>query len=164
MMDRHPVDTAEPADRLRIGADEIAFRVTSAASGGALVAAEVRMPAGGGPPGLHRHPSAEVYRVETGELALYVEDEDGEVRRTAAGPGGVAHIPGGRVHTIRNESGTESRAYVVFVPGAEMEDFARAVARLAATGPPRPEDVVALAKAHGIDPVGGAAPVRATRR
>jgi hypothetical protein len=45
-----------------------------------------------------------------------------------------------------------------------MEGFARAVARLAATGPPRPEDVVALASAHGIAPVDAAAPAPATRR
>jgi DNA topoisomerase-1 len=96
------------------------------------------MPAGGGPPGLHRHPSAEVYRVEAGELALYAEDEDGDVRPTVAGSGGVVHIPGCRAHTARNESGAEACAYVVFVPGAEMEGFARAVARLAAAGPAAP--------------------------
>jgi mannose-6-phosphate isomerase-like protein (cupin superfamily) len=138
-----------------------------------LVAADVRMPAGGGPPGLHRHPSAEVYRVEAGELALYVEDDGGAIRRTVAGPADVVHIPGGRAHTIRNESGAEARAYVVFVPGTEMEAFARAAAPLAAAGRPRPEDVMALAREHGIEPVdalpgstaeGVGAPARAAAR
>jgi len=151
-MDRSPVETG--ADRLRVGGDEIAFHVTSAQSAGALVAAEVRMPAGGGPPGLHRHPSAEVYRVEAGELCLYVEAPDGAVERIVAGPGTVVHIPGGRAHTIRNEAAHEARAYVVFVPGAEMEGFARAAAPLAAAGSPRPEDVLAIARAHGIEPAG----------
>ena len=90
------------------------------------------MPASGGPPGLHRHPSAEVYRVEAGELCLYVEDAGGTVERIVAGPGEVVHIAGGRAHTIRNEAAEEARAYVVFVPG-----FARAAAPLAAAGPPR---------------------------
>ena len=156
-MDRSPVEI-ERLDRVRVGGDEISFRVTTAQSGGALVAAEVRMPAGGGPPGLHRHPSAEVYRVDAGELCLYVEDAGGTVQRTVAGPGEVVHIPGGRAHTIRNEAADEARAYVVFVPGAEMEGFARAAAPLAAAGPPRPEDVIALAHDHGIEMTGQPVP------
>jgi oxalate decarboxylase/phosphoglucose isomerase-like protein (cupin superfamily) len=159
MIDRQPVDTSEP-DRLRVGGDELAFRVTGAQSAGALVAVDVTMPAGGGPPALHRHASAEVYRVEAGELAFHIQDDDGTVRRATAAAGEVVHIPGGRAHTIRNESDAEARAYVVFVPGAEIEPFARAAAALAgAGGPPRPEDVMALAARHGIERVGdGAAP------
>jgi mannose-6-phosphate isomerase-like protein (cupin superfamily) len=159
-MDRKPVDI-DRSDRLRVGGDEISFRVTTAQSGGALVAAEVRMPAGGGPPGLHRHPSAEVYRVEAGELCLYVEDAGGTVERIVAGAGDVVHIPGGRAHTIRNEAAEEARAYVVFVPGTEMEGFARAAGPRAAAGPPRAGDVLALAREHGIEMTG---PVPAAER
>ncbi len=53
-------------------------------------------------------------------------------------------IPGGREHTIRNESAAEARAFVVFAPGAPMERFARAAAAGTA-------DVIALAAAHGIE-------------
>ena len=52
-------------------------------------AQEVRLPAGGGPPALHRHAPTEVYRVDSGELAIYLEDDDGEVQRIAATPGAV---------------------------------------------------------------------------
>lgn len=106
------------------------------------------MAPGGGPPALHRHDPEEVYRVNRGELALYVEDDDGAVRRRAAGPGDVIHIPGGRRHTVRNESDDEAEAYVVFAPGAAMEGFVRAAAAAA------PGDVPALAAAHGIEVVG----------
>ena len=58
-----------------MGGDELTFRVTSAETGGALLAVEVRIPAGGGPPMLHRHAPAEVYRVERRELAVYVDDD-----------------------------------------------------------------------------------------
>ena len=92
---------------------------------------------------MHRHPSAEVYRVDEGVLAIYVEDDAGDVRRIVT-PGDVVHIPGGRPHTIRNESPFDARAYVTFVPGTEMEQFVRAVAS-------RPQDVVALAAHHGIE-------------
>jgi oxalate decarboxylase/phosphoglucose isomerase-like protein (cupin superfamily) len=112
---------------VRLGSDEIIFHVTSHDSDGRLMAAEVRIPPGGGPPAMHRHPPEEVYRGEAGELAIYLE-EDSEVRRIAVTPGVVVHIPGGRPHTVRNESDAEARAFVVFTPGAEIERFFRAAA------------------------------------
>jgi mannose-6-phosphate isomerase-like protein (cupin superfamily) len=128
-------------ERLKIGSDEITLHVSSES----LLAAEVRIPAGGGPPAMHRHASEELYRVEAGELAIYRESE-----RIVAGPGAVVHIPGGCSHTVRNESGRDARAYVVFAPGTEIERFARAVVA-------SPGDVVALAEANGIEFTG---PVR----
>ena len=130
-------------DTLSVGTDELTFRVTSAESDGALLAVEVRMPAGGGPPALHRHAAAEIYRVERGELAIYLEDD-----RIAAGPGSVVNIPGGRAHTVRNETEAEARAYVVFAPGTEIERFMRAAGALTAPGP---AEVMALAERHGIE-------------
>jgi mannose-6-phosphate isomerase-like protein (cupin superfamily) len=121
--------------RLKIGNDEITLHVSS----GRLLAAEVSIPAGGGPPAMHRHPSEELYRIEAGELTIYREDE-----RIVAGPGSVTHIPGGAAHTVRNESAAEARTYVIFSPGTEMEAFVRAVAE-------NPADVVALAEANGIE-------------
>jgi quercetin dioxygenase-like cupin family protein len=126
-------------ERITVGHDDITLRVTSEESGGALVAAEVTIPPGGGPPAMHRHPSAEVYRVERGELTIYREDE-----RIAAREGAVVHIAGGVPHTVRNESDAAAHAYVVFAPGTEMERFVRAVAA-------RPGDVVALAEEHGVE-------------
>jgi mannose-6-phosphate isomerase-like protein (cupin superfamily) len=128
---------------LSVGTDELTFRVTSAQSEGALLAVEVRLPSGGGPPALHRHAAAEVYRVEDGELAIYVGDN-----RIAAGPGAVVNIPSGRAHTVRNETDAEARAYVVFTPGTEIERFMRAAGALTA---PDPAEVMALAERHGIE-------------
>lgn len=124
---------------LKVGRDEITLHLDSDGSGGTMVAAEVTIPAGGGPPTLHRHPSAELYRVQRGELALYLGDE-----RIPAAEGAVVHIPGGMAHTVRNETDAEAEAFVVFTPGTEMEHFVRAVAA-------SPGDVVALAEEHGIE-------------
>jgi mannose-6-phosphate isomerase-like protein (cupin superfamily) len=135
-------------DRIVVGEDEVTFRLTSDQSDGALVALEVRIPAGGGPPLLHRHEPFELYRVERGELAFYIEGERETVSRTVAGPGSVVAIPGGREHTVRNESRGESTAFVVFSPGSEMERFVRAAGDLAE---PRVEEVLALAAAHGVE-------------
>jgi oxalate decarboxylase/phosphoglucose isomerase-like protein (cupin superfamily) len=142
------------ADRLRVGSDQITLHVTSGDSGGALLAAEVSLPAGGGPPALHRHAPEEVYRLERGELAIYLEDDEGDVRRISAQSGAVVHIPGGRAHTVRNESGTDALAYVIFAPGTEIERFLRAADDLAAQGEPGIENVLALAQRHGIEMAG----------
>ena len=129
--------------QLTVGADELRFRVTSADSDGALLAFEIRMPPGGGPPALHRHEPAELYRVEHGEFAFYIGDEDGLVTRSTAGPGQVVAIPGGREHTVRNESAGDSAAFVVLAPGAEFERFVRAAAEGGA--------IAALAAEHGVE-------------
>jgi mannose-6-phosphate isomerase-like protein (cupin superfamily) len=141
---------AATGERIRLGGDEVTVRVGSAESDGAVLAIEVRIPAGGGPPGLHRHDPAETYRVERGELAIYLGgDADGgvDVERVVAGPGAVVHIPGGREHTVRNESDREAAAYVTFVPGAPMEGFIRAAAAL---GDAPMEEVLAVASRHGV--------------
>ena len=135
-------------DRIVVGEDEVTFRLTSDQSDGALVALEVRIPAGGGPPMLHRHEPFELYRVERGELAFYVEGDRQTVNRTVAEAGSVVAIPGGREHTVRNESSEESAAFVIFSPGDEMERFVRAAGDL---GEPGIEDVLALASAHGVE-------------
>ena len=138
-------------DVLVVGGDELVVRSPAAATGGRVAVVEVRMAAGGGPPGLHRHEACEVYSVVEGELAFYVEGDDGEVRRTAGAAGAVVPIAGGREHTIRNESAAAARASVVYSPGDGMEAFARAAAALAARGRPAMEEVVAIASAHGIE-------------
>jgi mannose-6-phosphate isomerase-like protein (cupin superfamily) len=110
-------------ERIRVGHDDITIHVGTHETGGSMLAVDVRLPPGGGPPGMHRHPSAELYRIERGELAIYREGE-----RIAAGEGDVVHIPGGAAHTVRSETDAAAEAYVVFTPGTEMEGFVRAVA------------------------------------
>jgi oxalate decarboxylase/phosphoglucose isomerase-like protein (cupin superfamily) len=136
---------------MRVGSDEIEFQVTSDDGAGGMVAAEVRMAPGGGPPALHRHEPSELYRVERGEFAFYLEDEDGAIRRRVAGEGETVPIAGRREHTIRNESDRDAAAFVVYTPGADMEAFARAAARLATAGAPAVERVLAVAAEHGIE-------------
>jgi mannose-6-phosphate isomerase-like protein (cupin superfamily) len=133
-------------ERLTVGHDQITIHVT-----GDLLAIDVQMPPGGGPPMLHRHASSEVYRVVAGEFTIYRTQDDGGIERIVARPGDVVDVPGGREHTVRNESPTPAEAYVVFVPGAPAERFVRAVASLADAGPPRIEDVLATAERHGVE-------------
>ena len=144
--------TLAPADdRLAVGGDEIAFQVTSDMSGGPLVAYEVRLAPGGGPPALHRHAAAELFRVERGELTFYLEDTHGMIVRSTAGAGSVVAIRSGSEHTVRNESDEEALAFVVVSPGAEMERFARAAGAIKRGGPSELAQVMTLAAEHGIE-------------
>jgi oxalate decarboxylase/phosphoglucose isomerase-like protein (cupin superfamily) len=149
------VTAPSPAhENLQVGADELTVRATSAESGGALFAAEVVMKPGGGPPFMHRHAPGELYHVLQGEFAFYIADAAGTVHRTTGEAGAVVPIPGGRPHTIRNESATTARAFVVYAPGGPMERFVRAAAALAAERDPQPHDVLELGGRHGIEMAG----------
>jgi mannose-6-phosphate isomerase-like protein (cupin superfamily) len=133
-----------PTDEITLGSERIAIKL----SDGDVLVFEVTMPAGGGPPMLHRHDPFELYHVRSGEFAFYLEGEDGTVTRRVAGPGEVVAIGERLEHTIRNESDDEAVATVVFAPGAPMERFARAAGEL---GSESPAEVLALAEAHGIE-------------
>ncbi|MHA6783490.1 cupin domain-containing protein [Pseudonocardia saturnea] len=157
-MDKLPVDYAT-CECLRLGADELTVLMSSAQSGGALLALEIRMPPGGGVPVMHRHEPAEVYFVQRGELTVYT----GEllpgggwtaVQRATAGPGDVVPLAGGVPHTFRNESDVEVVAFCVHAPGTAFEGFVRAGAALAAQGEPRMEDVLEIAARNGIEMLG----------
>ena len=130
--------------KLMVGSDEITLHVTSDASAGALVACDVTIPAGGGPPGMHRHPSAEVYRGDEGVLALYLENEAGGCSGSRSRLATSCTSPAGaRTRSATSRPSTRAPTST-FVPGTEMEQFVRAVAS-------RPQDVVALAQRHGIE-------------
>jgi quercetin dioxygenase-like cupin family protein len=148
-MDMLPVDLVA-AERLCLGTDEITILATSAQTGGALFAVEVRMPPGGGPPVMHRHDPGEIYYVRDGEFTFYV-GEDCAVQRLTAAAGDVVPLAGGTPHTIRNESNGDAVAFVVHAPGAPMERFTRAAAALAADGPPSMDAVLAIAAKYGIE-------------
>jgi len=149
-----PVDFAG-AECVRLGTDEITILASSAQTGGALFAVQVRMPPGGGPPVMHRHDPGEIYYVLAGEFTFYVGDADG-VRRVIATTGQVVPLAGGTPHTIRNESAIDAVAFVVHAPGAPMEGFSRAVAAAAAAaeGGPSMDAVLGIAAQHGIEMLG----------
>lgn len=157
-MDKLPVDYAT-CECLRLGTDEVTVLMSSAQSGGALFAIELRMPPGGGPPVMHRHEPAEVYFVQRGEFTVYIGElgPDGgwtAVQRVTAGPGDVVPLAGGVPHTFRNESDVEAVAFCVHAPGTAFEGFVRAGAALAAQGEPRMEDVLEIAARNGIEMLG----------
>jgi mannose-6-phosphate isomerase-like protein (cupin superfamily) len=151
-MDMLPVDTVAP-ECIRTGLDEITVLATSAQTGGALFAIQIRMPPGGGPPVMHRHDPGEVYYVQRGEFTFYIGGaDDPHRRRVTAGAGDVVPLAGRTPHTIRNESTEDAVAFVVHAPGAPMEQFMRAVAALGAE--PSMDEALAAAARNGIELLG----------
>ena len=145
------ISTSQP-ETLQVGDDSAVIRVSSAMSDGAVVALEVLIPAGGGPPMLHRHAADELYRVETGTLTFYMANDEGEIVITQNEAGDVVYIPGGAEHTIRNETSRPSKAFVVFSgDAAPMENFLRASAEMARDGSLDPKAVTNAATRHGIE-------------
>ena len=134
---------------MRLGTDQLTVRASCADTDGAIFAAEITMPPGGGPPLLHRHAPSEIFHVLDGEFTFYVADDAGAVSRSTATAGEVVPIAGGRAHTIRNESGADATALVVYAPGEQMERFAYAAAELTTM-----DEALALAERHGITMVG----------
>lgn len=152
-MDKLPVDYAS-CECLRLGTDELVVLATSAQTGGALFAVEIRMPPGGGPPVMHRHDPGEIYYVREGEFTFYVGGDGEPVRRVTARAGDVVPLAGGTPHTVRNETDALAVAFMVHAPAAPMEEFSRAASALAAAGEPSMDDVLALAARHGIELLG----------
>jgi quercetin dioxygenase-like cupin family protein len=136
-----------------MGTDQITVLATSAQTGGALFAVEVRMQPGGGPPVMHRHDPGEVYHILEGEFTFYL-GSGADAQRVTAATGDVVALAGGTPHTIRNESDAEAVAFVVHAPGPPMEGFSRAAAALAAHGTPSMADVLGIAAQHGIEILG----------
>jgi mannose-6-phosphate isomerase-like protein (cupin superfamily) len=152
-MNRIPVEITS-GDRLLLGADELVVLATSEQTGGALFAALVRMPPGGGPPVMHRHAPGEVYHVLEGEFAFYLGGPGDTVERVVVSAGQVMPLAGDTPHTIRNESEAPAAAFVVHAPGAPMEGFSRAAAALATQGAPSMDAVLGIATQHGIELLG----------
>jgi mannose-6-phosphate isomerase-like protein (cupin superfamily) len=152
-MDKLPVDRAG-CERLLMGTDEITILAGCDETGGALFAVEIRMHPGGGPPVMHRHRPGEIYHVLDGEFTFYTDEGAAGVRRVTATAGEVVPLAGGVPHTIRNESDRDAVAFVVHAPGAPMEQFGRAVAAVAAAGPPDMATVLEIAARNGIELLG----------
>src|ERR1035441_5360188 len=88
-----------------------------------MLALEMTVPAGGGPPP-HTHAAEELFVIVGGRLA-FITGEPGVER--LAGTRDVVHIPGGRPHAYRNPGPEPARALVIFDDGLQMAPFFRAL-------------------------------------
>lgn len=134
------------------------FLLRSEDTGGLYSFFEVTTSPGGGPP-LHVHSAEdEAFLVVEGGYAIQLGDQVHE-----AGPGMLVYGPRGVPHKFRNLSGSPSRMYVIATPGGVEGFFEGLSGFMAAGGPPRQQDMEALAARHGVtglEPVPGGPPPR----
>jgi quercetin dioxygenase-like cupin family protein len=74
-------------------------------------------PQGSGPPP-HHHPWDEIFLVLEGQLEVTIGDD--QIRRM--GPGSIAHVPGGTVHSFRNVS-DQMKMLSITTAGRAVEMF-----------------------------------------
>lgn len=125
--------------------DSVLFQLDGAQTGGALALGLGTTPPGGGPPlHYHRHED-ELFLVLDGVVSYCVEGEWADV-----GPGGVAYVPRGVVHTFRNNTDQPVRHWIVATPAGFDRFFDRCAAVFAAGGPPDMARILAISDEHGI--------------
>jgi len=93
----------------------------------------------------HLHTREDEYSVVTaGEIGFRSGD-----REVVLSAGGYITKPRGELHTMWNAGSTPARMIEVISP-AGFEHFFRELAEAMAAGPPRPEDIGALADKYGL--------------
>jgi oxalate decarboxylase/phosphoglucose isomerase-like protein (cupin superfamily) len=134
---------------LNVLGDSVTLVVTGEETGGALMACEVTVTPGGGPPP-HRHAPQEVMRVFEGEIEI-TRMREGKLEALVAAPGSLVYIPENAVHTYRNTGPKPARFLSILQP-AGQERFFLEVSELASdpSGLPAAEEIAAVAAKHGI--------------
>jgi quercetin dioxygenase-like cupin family protein len=133
---------------LNVLGDQVTLLAAGRDTEGTMTAVEVVAGPGSGPPA-HTHVYAELFYVLDGTLTVEV---DGEPRRV--GTGELAAVPGGAVHTYRNDETEPARFLAVLHPAGHEQFFAELgvpAGAPAPTGPPDVEHVIRVARRHGIE-------------
>lgn len=123
----------------------VAFKLWSADTGGSI--SIVEHPFAPGvlvPPHLHTRED-EFSIVTEGEIGFRSGD-----REVVLGPGGYITKPRGEMHSMWNAGDVPARMIEVISPGG-FEHYFHAMTELVKDGPPRGEDVLALAEKYGLE-------------
>jgi mannose-6-phosphate isomerase-like protein (cupin superfamily) len=134
--------TGRSGDLGMIGVD---FKLWGPDTGDTLSVVEHPFPVGALVPP-HLHTREDEYSIVTaGEIGFRSGD-----REVVLGAGGYITKPRGELHTMWNAGSVPARMIEIISP-AGFENFFAAMTELGADGPPRREDVVALAAEYGLE-------------
>lgn len=152
--DTDPVYVRAGSDRdgvhKTLGISTIDFKVTSADTGGAMLAIE-NTNRGKGGPARHMHPGQdELFCVIDGEYVIVIGDQRFDLK-----PGDTILAPRGVPHVWAYVGNAVGRMLINFTPPGAMEDFFRLVSK----GNSMPVQDPALWRAHGMELLGPPLPV-----
>jgi len=139
-MDTIHVTRADGGEHWLVGTDVTTIKASGLDTSGDLLVLEVTVPAGGGPPVLHRHGYSESFLFQEGEFEVSTVDEDYALSTVIVAAGDTVSIPSMAWHNFKNVGATPGRFIAVHSP-AVMEDFMREVGRRIEDphNPPKPE-------------------------
>jgi mannose-6-phosphate isomerase-like protein (cupin superfamily) len=98
------------------GTDVTTVRASSSDTSGKMLMLEVTVPAGGGPPVLHRHEYTEIFYFFEGEFEVKTADEAFVVSTLQLNPGDTLSVPSKAWHTFKNVGSIPGRFLVIHSP------------------------------------------------
>jgi quercetin dioxygenase-like cupin family protein len=133
-----------------LGPITVTFSVVAEQSNGTITVQRCDVRAGAGVPLAHSHDAFEetIYGLE-GVTTFTIDGEP-----VSIGPGETVCIPRGAVHSFRVEH-EDASFLAIATPGVFGPEYFReleGLVRAAAGGPPRPADVAAVMRRHGLTP------------
>lgn len=131
---------ADQGEHWLVGTDVVTVRASGRDTSGNLLVIEVNVPAGGGPPVLHRHAYAETFLFEEGEFEISTADPDHVSSTLKVTAGDTVSVPSMAWHNFKNVGTTPGRFIAIHSP-AVMEDFMREIGQQIDDphNPPEPE-------------------------
>jgi mannose-6-phosphate isomerase-like protein (cupin superfamily) len=96
-----------------LGSDLVTVKAGSRETSGTMLVLEVMVPAGGGPPMLHRHVYAETFYFLEGTFTVSTTDSHSRLHTQMVQPGDVLAIPSMAWHNFKNTGSTPGRFLVV---------------------------------------------------
>jgi mannose-6-phosphate isomerase-like protein (cupin superfamily) len=134
------VTRADRGEHWLVGGDVVTVKASGLHTGGEMLVIEVAVPAGGGPPGLHRHAYAETFLIQEGAFEISAADQDHVPRTVRVAAGDTVSIPSMAWHNFKNVGTTPGRFIAIHSP-AVMEDFIREIGQPVDDphNPPEPE-------------------------
>jgi mannose-6-phosphate isomerase-like protein (cupin superfamily) len=96
-----------------LGSDLVTVKAGSRETSATMLVLEVTVPAGGGPPMLHRHVYAETFYFLEGTFMISTTDSHFRLHTQTVQPGDVLSIPSMAWHNFKNTGGTAGRFLVV---------------------------------------------------
>lgn len=95
------------------GTDVMTIRASSDTTSGKMLMLEVTVPAGGGPPVLHRHEYTEIFYFLAGEFEVSTADEQLTVSTLQLKPGDTLSVPSMAWHTFKNVGSIPGKFLVI---------------------------------------------------
>jgi mannose-6-phosphate isomerase-like protein (cupin superfamily) len=125
-MDTIHIARLNQGEHVLFGADVVTIKAGSDKTSGSTLVFEIRVPAGGGPPTLHRHEYSEVFYLLDGEFEISTLDADNHLQTVTLKAGDTVAIPSMAWHTFKNVGLTTGIFLAIHSPPV-MEELIHAI-------------------------------------